>query len=121
MRALLILLVLAGLGVGGWFAYGHWISPPERPTYKEAPVKRGTIVATVSATGTVQPLVKVLVGSQVSGTVMELKKDFNDIVKKDDSLAVLDQDRYQAQLAQRKAAVASKTTGMMMAGKNGPR
>ena len=29
MRALLIGLVLAGLGVGGWFAYGRWISPPD--------------------------------------------------------------------------------------------
>src|SRR5512141_1358160 len=103
MRVVVILLLLAGLGAGGWFAYGRWIAPPEKPAYKEAPVKRGTIVSTVSATGTLQPLVKVLVGSQVSGTITKWYADFNAKVTKDFVLAELDQDRYKAQRDQRKA------------------
>lgn len=106
MRTLLVLVLLGALGVGGWFGYRKWLSPPEPVTYRTAPIKRGTVVATVSATGTVQPLLKVLVGSQVSGTVTQWYADFNQRVEKDFVLAVLDQDRFKAQVDQRNAAVA---------------
>ncbi|MEW6249128.1 MAG: efflux RND transporter periplasmic adaptor subunit [Planctomycetota bacterium] len=102
----LILPLLGVLGLGGWYAYGRWVAPADPITYREAEVQRGTIVSTVSATGTVQPLVKVLVGSQVSGTVVRWYADFNASVTKDFVLAELDQDRFKAQVEQRKAAVA---------------
>jgi HlyD family secretion protein len=106
MRIAITLVVLAALGAGGWFGYRKWLSPPEEITYKSAEVKRGSVVSTVSATGTVQPLRKVLVGSQVSGTVTEWFADFNQEIEKDFVLAVLDQERFKAQVDQRKAAVA---------------
>lgn len=105
MRIVITLVVLAALGTGGWFGYTRWLSPPEEVTYRSAEVKRGSVASTVSATGTVQPLTKVLVGSQVSGRVKELKADFNKRVSKDEILAVLDPERFEAEREQRGAAV----------------
>jgi HlyD family secretion protein len=106
MRVVGGVVVLLGLASGGWYGYRTWRGNDQQPTYKTAPIKRGTVVSTVSATGTLEPLLKVVVGSQVSGTVMRWYADFNQRVEQDFVLAELDQDRYKAQLAQRTAAVA---------------
>jgi HlyD family secretion protein len=106
MRVAIVLLIVVGLASGGWFGYRWWSGPGEQVTYKTAEVKRGTVVSTVSATGTVQPLLKVLVGSQISGTVMRWYADFNQRVEEGFVLAELDQDRLEAMLDQRTAAVA---------------
>ncbi len=106
MRILVFLLVLAALGAGGWYGYHTWISPPPEVKYTTSEVTLGALVNSVSATGTVEPTLKVLVGSQVSGTVVRWYADFNQQVKKGDILAELDQDRFQAVLDQRIAAVA---------------
>ncbi|MBN2448551.1 MAG: efflux RND transporter periplasmic adaptor subunit [Phycisphaerae bacterium] len=106
MRWILILVMVGAVGGGGWYGYNSWLAPSEVVRYTTDTVTRGTIVSTVSATGTVEPLVTVLVGSQVSGTVMHLMADFNDRVEEGMVLAQLDQDRFKAVLAQRTAAVA---------------
>ena len=61
-------LALAAGGAAFWW---HDREPPP-PPYRLARIDRGTIVASVSATGTVQPVTTVLVGSQLSGQVREL-------------------------------------------------
>jgi HlyD family secretion protein len=106
MRIAVVLFALLGVGVGGWYGYGRWFAQPEQVTYKTEEVRRGAVVASVSATGTVVPLLKVLVGSQVSGTITRWYADFNQHVTVGFVLAELDQDRYRAQLEQRTAAVA---------------
>src|SRR5438045_2485003 len=81
LRILLSLIVLGVLGAGGYFGFREW-SKGDRPiVYKSAPVTRGTLVSTVTATGNLEPLVKVLVGSQVSGTVTKWYADFNQRVE----------------------------------------
>jgi len=57
---------------------------------KTAEVQRGNIIVIVTATGTLTPLNSVQVGSQVSGTIAELRADFNSRVKKGQIIAVLD-------------------------------
>jgi HlyD family secretion protein len=104
LRALLALLVVAALGTGGYVSFRTWFDPEPQITYKSAPVTRGTIVHTVTATGNLEPLVKVLVGSQVSGTVTRWYADFNQRVEEGFVLAQLDQDRFKATLDQRQAA-----------------
>lgn len=73
------------------------------PQYKTALVARGDIKATVTATGTVNPVVNVLVGTQVSGTIKKLYVDFNSRVKKGQLLALIDPATFEAQVGQAKA------------------
>src|SRR5271157_3773795 len=68
--------------------------------YLTAAVKRGDITAVVQATGTINPLTTVPVGSYVSGTVQYIFADFNTRVKSGQVLAQLDPAIYEAQVTQ---------------------
>ncbi|BCG47308.1 ABC transporter, RND-adapter-like protein [Citrifermentans bremense] len=81
--AVLLLLVL---GVAGYF----YFKQPPKPQYKTQKVERGSIVSTVSATGTLNAVVTVQVGTQVSGTIAKLYVDFNSQVKKGQPIAQID-------------------------------
>ena len=69
-------------------------------TYKTAPVERGDIVASVSATGNLAAVVTVQVGTQVSGTIQKLFVDFNSPVKKGQVIAQIDPSLFTAQVEQ---------------------
>lgn len=75
------------------------------PQYTFTRVERGDVVETVTATGTVNPITTVQVGSQVSGTIKKLNADFNSVVHRGQILAQLDTDTFQAQVAQATANV----------------
>jgi len=75
--------------------------------YKTKKVDRGDITATVSATGKVNAVVTVQVGSQVSGTIQRLFVDFNSSVKKDQIVAQIDPSLLQAQVEQARAKLAN--------------
>ncbi|MFH1110636.1 MAG: efflux RND transporter periplasmic adaptor subunit [Planctomycetota bacterium] len=104
LRATLVLIVLALLSAGGYLGFRTWADRKPPITYKSAPAARGTLVSTVTATGNLAPLVKVLVGSQVSGTVTRWYADFNQRVEQGFVLAELDKDRFKATVDQRQAA-----------------
>ena len=76
---------------------------PTRLTFDS--VSRGDVVATVEATGTLQPLDTVQVGTQVSGTIASIGTDFNELVKRGQILATLDPAIYKTQIDQAKATV----------------
>ncbi|HVO13351.1 MAG TPA: efflux RND transporter periplasmic adaptor subunit [Vicinamibacteria bacterium] len=103
-RPLLWLLPLIVLLAGG-FLYVR--SRRENTRYATVPVDRGDIVDVVGATGLLQAVVTVQVGSQVSGTIAELNADFNSRVKKNQVVARLEQSLFVARLNQAKANVAS--------------
>src|SRR3990172_7456946 len=86
-----ILILLVG-GIAFWILRGRVPAADFIPE----PVARGSIRNEVNATGTVQALLTVLVGSQVSGQVESLYADFNSVVKRGQVLAKLDARRYQA-------------------------
>ena len=71
--------------------------------YKTAPVTKGDIRATVTATGTVNAVTTVLVGTQVSGTIKHIYVDFNSPVKKGQPIADIDPSTFQAQVDQARA------------------
>src|SRR3989442_1048810 len=71
-----------------------------KPKYLTLPVKRGPLTATVEATGTINPLTTVPVGSPVSGTVKYIFADFNSRVRAGQVLAQLDPAIYEAQVIQ---------------------
>lgn len=106
MRIVIVIVILAGLASGGWYGYQHWFNAPVPVTYKTAEVEKGTLISTVSATGTIEPVLKVLVGTQVSGTIMKWYADFNQKIEEDFVLAELDQERFKVVVEQRKASAA---------------
>jgi HlyD family secretion protein len=97
-------MVTALSGGGLWY---WWTSGTLPVQYKTALVDRGPITAIVTATGTINPVVSVQVGSQVSGKVSQLFADFNSKVVKGQILAQIDQKPFKARLSQARAAVKS--------------
>jgi HlyD family secretion protein len=99
--AIVIVLVAVGAGAG---AYYKSRQAPE-PKVTTMPITRGDVVDAVAATGTLQAVETVDVGTQVSGTVQELYADFNSIVRKGQVIARLDPSLIQTQIEQQEANV----------------
>ncbi|MDH5739161.1 MAG: efflux RND transporter periplasmic adaptor subunit [Nitrospira sp.] len=99
---IMMIMVIGGGGLWYWWTSG---TPPIQ--YKTTLVDRGPITAIVTATGTVNPVVSVQVGSQVSGKVSRLFADFNSKVTRGQVLAQIDQKPFKARLSQARAAVKS--------------
>lgn len=113
-----ILLALVTLGLAGYAAY-RWIdSSADAQRYRVAQIDRGDIVKTVSANGTLNPVVLVNVGTQVSGTIMKLSADFNDRVQQGQVLAELDPALIKAQLEQSQANLANARAALKLAQAN---
>ena len=87
----------------------------EAPRFRVAAADTGTITQTVTATGTINPVALINVGSQVSGTVNVLKADFNDRVKKGQLLLTLDPTIFNAQIRQSEAQLASARASLRLA------
>jgi HlyD family secretion protein len=102
-RAIFVLLIIAAIGVGTGAYYirrgGSDI------TMNTAPVTHGEIIDTVGATGTLQAVTTVQVGSQVSGNISYLGADFNSIVHKGTVIAKLDPSLFDAQLQAARASL----------------
>ncbi|MBL8381621.1 MAG: HlyD family secretion protein [Burkholderiales bacterium] len=97
---LLAAVAVAGAGWFGWRALG---TKDEAQKFRTAKVERGALVATVAATGILNPVVSVSVGSQVSGQVKEIFVDFNSEVKKDQLIARIDPEQIEYRLRQAQA------------------
>jgi HlyD family secretion protein len=110
-RILIIIAVLAALGGGGWYWWSSQHKETQR-SFKTVKVDRGVIVQTVKATGLVQPVLSVLVGTQVNGPVRKLYVDYNDRVKVGDLVAQIDPTVYQARFAQDEANLHQSTASL---------
>lgn len=86
--------------LAGFFFWGNDSSTPQ---YMTARVERGNLRNTVTATGALQAVTTVQVGSQASGTIAALYADFNSVVKKGQVIAQLDPSVAKAQVAQQRA------------------
>lgn len=76
-----------------------------RPALATAAVSRGDVVATIDATGTLQAVTTVQVGTQVSGTIQALHADFNSVVRRGQVVAELDPSLFQTQVEQARATI----------------
>jgi HlyD family secretion protein len=103
-RATIIVLVLLAVGISAGAYYMR--RGGKEPQVMTAQVTRGDIVDTVGATGTLEAVTTVQVGTQVSGTVQALYADFNSIVRKGQVIARLDPSLIQTQIEQQQANVA---------------
>ncbi|MDH3234468.1 MAG: biotin/lipoyl-binding protein, partial [Alphaproteobacteria bacterium] len=111
-------LVIAGLvlvlGAGAAWAYFGRGNGEEAPQYRLVRVQRGAIVSSVTASGSLQALVTVQVGSQLSGQIKELHADYNSKVTKGQVIARIDTAHLQARLAQAEADVSSARAALLM-------
>ena len=99
-------IALGALAIAGYAAY-RWLQRPTQVSYLSAVVGRGTIRRTVSATGTVNPVLTIIVGSYVSGVIQTLSCDFNTQVKAGQVCATIDPRPYQVVVDQDRAALAT--------------
>lgn len=97
--AAIVLVALAGA------AWWWWRDGGDVPKYRTARVEQGTLQAAVAAGGTVNPVVQVSVGSQVSGQIKELLADFNTEVKQGQLIARIDPESFRYRVSQATADV----------------
>ncbi len=116
-RSVIVGLLMAAGGGAYWFKSSRSTKAPE-PQFRTAPVDVGAITQVVLATGTLQPVITVNVGTQVSGTVLERWADFNDRVTKGQVLLRLDPATLQARLRQAKAQLAASEAAQVLARAN---
>ncbi|HCA27651.1 MAG TPA: efflux RND transporter periplasmic adaptor subunit [Betaproteobacteria bacterium] len=114
-KRLAILVLLAAAIAAGGYSWRRHTAADAAPRYQTETVSRGDITQTVAANGTLNPVVLVNVGTQVSGTVSKLYADFNDRVKPGQVLARLDPALFLAQLRQSQASLASARANFILA------
>lgn len=113
-KSLSTLVVLAALGALAWWWFGKADTPPAERWRLEA-VDKGDVVQVISANGNLNPVISVIVGTQVSGTVKKLYVDYNSVVKEGQLLAELDPALFDAAIAQSNANVNSALAGLRLA------
>ena len=113
MKKILFVLLLAALAAGGWY----YLSGQEtgKPAYQTTPVVRGDLTQAVTATGTLNPVLNVQVGSQISGNIQKLFVDFNSPVTAGQVIAELDPAIYRAAVHQAEGELSSAQAGLELA------
>jgi HlyD family secretion protein len=111
-RLAVVALSVALVAAGGFWYWGRGANAAE---YMTAKAERGSLHNTVTATGTLQAVTTVQVGSQASGTISALYADFNSAVKKGQLLAQLDPSVAQAQVLQARANLAQAQAQLQQA------
>jgi HlyD family secretion protein len=101
----IVIFAVVAVIVGGvwYFKRGH----TDAPEYQTVAVTRGDLTQVVTATGTLNPVVNVTVGSQVSGIISKLNVDYNSLVKSNEVIAEIDPSTYQAAVEQAAADLAN--------------
>jgi len=112
-RKILLAVIVIATATAFWYSGGKKESKANQ--YKTRTIERGDIIQTISANGTLTPVILVNVGTQVSGTVAKLHADYNDHVKINQVLAELDPALLRAQLQQSKANLFSAQTAAKIA------
>ena len=106
----ILILVVLGAAVGGvmYFKNDH----TEAPQYQTAAVTRGDLIQVVTASGTLNPVLNVQVGSQISGNIAKLFADYNSLVKSNQVVAQLDPAIFQASVHQAEGDLANAKAGL---------
>jgi HlyD family secretion protein len=111
---LLIIVALAAATAGGWMWYGARGAAGETK-YRAGKVERGPLQAVVVASGTLNAVTTVQVGSQVSGQIVEIFADFNTQVKKDQIIARIDPQSFELRVNQTRADVDAARSAVAVA------
>lgn len=108
-KTLFAILIIIVLGIAASIAFRN---KGNELKFRTERVVRGEILATVTATGTVNAVTTVLVGTQVSGTIKDIYADFNSPVKKGQLIAQIDPAIFEAQVEQAKANLLSSKANL---------
>jgi HlyD family secretion protein len=119
MKWWIISIALLAAGAGGWWYYKN--KQPSAPEFTTTKLTRGDLTQAVTATGTLNPVLNVQVGSQVSGIIQQLFADFNSVVKSNQVIAQLDPATYRANLASAESELASAKASLLLAQVNARR
>jgi HlyD family secretion protein len=113
LKWIVILAVLGG-GGGVWWKYYRksGVTPPK---LKTVTLSKGDVVQQVTANGSLNPVRQIDVGSQISGTLLDIKVDFNSKVKEGELLAQIDPATYERALVQAEAELANSAAGLELA------
>jgi len=113
MRKYIIIgvLLIVAIVATVWFLKGR----SSKITYKTSRLEKGTVVSAISATGTVNPVTTVQVGSQVSGTIQKLLADYNSRVRKGQVIAEIDPALFLAQVEQARGNFLNAQAGLQKA------
>ena len=111
------ILVLAALAAGGWYWYAQRAAAGD-VKYRIGKLERGPIQAVVVASGTLNAVTTVQVGSQVSGQILEIFADFNTQVKKDQVIARIDPQSFELRVNQTRADVDASRSAVAVATSN---
>jgi HlyD family secretion protein len=104
----IVALAVAGAAAAAYSPVQQYWKDKSRPQYLTEEVSSGGIIFEVNSTGTIQPVLSVHIGSPVSGPIVELKTEFNQLVKKGDLLARIDPLLYDSIVQQNEAALATR-------------
>ena len=119
VKWLVIVVVVGGAGFG--VAYYQRQKQNKTPEYLTATVARGNLTQAVTATGQLNPVRNVQVGSQISGIILKLNADFNSQVKAGEVIAQLDAGTYQANMNSAEGDLANANAGLELAQVNARR
>ena len=108
-----LVLILGTAGFGGWYYLQQGDNGP--PEYQTVTVSRGPLAQVVTANGQLNPVVKVQVGSQISGTIDKLFADFNSKVKEGQVIAQIDAATYDAAVQNAEADLAKAQSALELA------
>ena len=121
-RSAFLKLLLATALLGGGYYWWAWQShEPAEAHYKTYTVTKETIIQSVAANGTLNPVILVSVGTQVSGTVKKLYVDYNDKVQKGQVLMELDPSLFSAQVKASEANLKNARSSLALAELNDKR
>lgn len=112
MKKIVLIVIIVGLGAALYVLLGFESHDEPAGHFVTVPVEKGLLSAEITCTGTLKPLVEVLVGSQVSGTVKELYADFESRVKKGQLIALIDPGLFEAKVGQAKADLQAATANL---------
>ena len=99
---LIAIAIIVVVGAGFWLFGGA--KAKHKVTYETATIKKGEISESVTATGTIEPVTEVEVGTQVSGIIDKIYADYNSTVTKGQLIAEMDRVTLQTELASQRAA-----------------
>jgi HlyD family secretion protein len=113
MKRVISVVVVAGLLGAGIWGYLYAQARGNAPRFRTAKVERGSLMAAISATGSLNAVTTVQVGSQVSGQIKDLFVDFNSVVKRGQVIARIDPQIFEAQVQQAQAEVATARAAVL--------